>query len=86
MWPLVFLIAVTVAGVGVRAVLKSSPTPATKPPVVHTTPTARFYKVRPGDTLTGVAAKSGISLTRLLRLNPKLQPTALFIGERIRLR
>jgi len=84
-WPVVFLVAVTVAVVGLRDAFQSS-TPPTKPAVVHRAPTASYYHVRPGDTLTAVAAKTGVSVVRLLHLNPKLQPTALFIGERIRLR
>jgi LysM repeat protein len=82
--PVVFLVAVTVAVFGIRAAHRHSPAP-TRPHVTHVVTAARYYRVRPGDTLTSVAAKSGVSIVRLLRLNPKLQPTALFIGERIRL-
>ena len=46
----------------------------------------RLYTVRPGDTLASIAAKTGVRAARLLTLNPNLQPTSLFIGERIRLR
>jgi LysM repeat protein len=85
--PAVFLVAVTLAVFGIRAALHHSPAAAPpKPHVTHVAVTARYYRVRPGDTLTAVAAKTGISVVRLLHLNPKLQPTALFIGERIRLR
>jgi LysM repeat protein len=71
-----------------RAEFQSSSEPPTKPDVVHvhSAPAARYYKVRPGDTLTAVAGRTGVSVVRLLHLNPKLQPTALFIGERIRLK
>jgi LysM repeat protein len=74
------------AVIGLRATFQS-PAP-TRPKVVHSVPVpaARYYRVRPGDTLTAVAAKTGVPLARMLHLNPKLQPTALFIGERIRLR
>jgi LysM repeat protein len=84
-WPTAFLIAVTVAVFGIRAARHHSPAAPT-PHVTHVAVTARYYRVRPGDTLTAVAAKTGTSVIRLLHLNPKLQPTALFIGERIRLR
>ena len=84
--PVVFLIAVTLAVFGIRAALHRSPAAPSKPHVTVTAvATARYYRVRPGDTLTAVAAKTGVSIVRLLHLNPKLQPTALFIGERIRL-
>lgn len=80
-----FLIAVTAAVFGIRAARHHSPaTPA--PHITHVAVTARYYRVRPGDTLTAIAAKTGTPVIRLLHLNPKLQPTALFIGERIRLR
>jgi LysM repeat protein len=42
--------------------------------------------VRAGDTLAAVAARTGVPTARLIALNPSLQPTALFIGQRIRLR
>jgi LysM domain-containing protein len=85
--PAVFLVAVTLAVFGIRAALHHSPAAAPrKPHVTHVAVTARYYRVRSGDTLTAVAAKSRVSVVRLLHLNPKLQPTALFIGERIRLR
>ena len=65
-----------------------SPAAPARPKVAHRVPvpTARYYRVRPGDTLTAVAVKTGVPVARMLHLNPKLQPTALFIGQRIRLR
>jgi LysM domain len=85
--PALLLIAVTLAVFGIRTALHHSPAAApAKPRLSHVTVTARYYRVRPGDTLTAVTAKTGVSVARLLHLNPKLQPTALFIGERIRLK
>lgn len=86
-WPIAFLAAATLAVVGVRSALHHSPAPAT-PPVtnVQTAKTKPVYVVRAGDTLAGVAAKTGVSVTRLLELNPKLVPTELFLGQRIKLR
>ena len=46
----------------------------------------RAYSVRPGDTLALIATKMGVPLVRIRSLNPAVQPTALFIGEKIRLR
>jgi LysM repeat protein len=83
--PALFLVAVTLAVIGIRAALHNATTP-TRPDVGHGAPTARYYRVRPGDTLAAVAAKTGVPAARLRHLNPKLQPTALFIGERIRLK
>ena len=46
----------------------------------------KYYVVRPGDTLSGIATRAGISLTTLERLNPNISPNALQTGERLRLR
>ena len=45
----------------------------------RTTPITRHYTVRPGDTLSGLAARTGISTSHLARLN-HLRPTALLIA------
>jgi len=47
---------------------------------------ARYYRVRAGDTLARIAARTKTPVARLQRLNPRVQPTALFIGQRLRLR
>ena len=44
------------------------------------------YLVRAGDTLGAIAARTRVPVGRLLTLNPRVVPTALFIGERLRLR
>jgi hypothetical protein len=44
------------------------------------------YVVQPGDSLTSIAAKTGIPLTRLEELNPAADPNALPAGRRLRLR
>ena len=48
--------------------------------------TSDTYVVQPGDTLTGVADKSGVSLARLERLNPDIDPQTLNAGQVINLR
>src|SRR3954452_14879333 len=45
----------------------------------------KTYTVKAGDTPSGIAAKAGISLEELERLNPKLDPQTLAPGERLRL-
>ena len=46
--------------------------------------TTAVYKVRKGDTLSGIAAKQGITLKALLKLNPKLKsPYTLHVGQKI---
>jgi LysM repeat protein len=42
--------------------------------------------VRAGDTLATIAAATGVSVARLQQLNPGVEPTSLFIGDRVRLR
>jgi LysM repeat protein len=46
----------------------------------------RFYIVQPGDTMTRIATKTGISLPHLEQLNPSLEPNSLQTGQRLRLR
>lgn len=48
----------------------------------------RFYRVKAGDTLSGISNKLGISVKRLETLNPRLSsaPNSLATGQRLRLR
>jgi LysM repeat protein len=46
----------------------------------------RYYRVKPGDTPTSIAAKTGVSLSQIEQLNPNLDPQTLNPGERIKLR
>lgn len=46
----------------------------------------RRYTVKPGDTPSGIAEKTGVSVEKLLQLNPKLDPQALSPGARLKLR
>jgi len=45
-----------------------------------------YWRVRAGDTFGVIARETGVSVKRLQRLNPKVKSTALFIGQRLRLR
>jgi LysM repeat protein len=45
----------------------------------------RVYVVKPGDTPSGIAEKTGVSLEQLEKANPKLDPQLLAPGQRIRL-
>jgi LysM repeat protein len=55
-----------------------APKPQPKGPMFHT--------VRTGESFGAVAAKTGHSITTLQELNPKLKPTQLQPGDRMRLR
>ena len=46
----------------------------------------KFYTVEPGDSLTSIADKTGISVNKLTQLNPDLDPQALISGQRVKLR
>jgi LysM repeat protein len=74
-----------------RAVLHDGAPAATAPPpkrapVAHTRPGPKLHTVRAGDTLATISASTGVSVARLRQLNPRVEPTSLFIGDRIRLR
>ena len=45
---------------------------------------ATAYSVRSGDTLASIADKFGTTVDRLMELNPGIDPTALRVGEPIR--
>jgi LysM repeat protein len=96
--PAVFLLVATLAVLGIRALVASPSSRSSGKAPPRTQPAAqerakpkapaarRYWVVRAGDTLAVVAARTGVPMARLLALNPNLQPTALFIGQRIRLR
>jgi LysM repeat protein len=46
----------------------------------------KFYVVQPGDSLSLIAEKTGVSLERLQELNPEIDPQLLASGEKLRLR
>jgi spore germination protein YaaH len=56
--------------------------------VRHTRRGPKFYFVKPGDTLSAIAAKTGVSMASLSNLNPALatSPNSLQTGQRLRLR
>src|ERR1700733_1178621 len=47
---------------------------------------AKFYVVRPNDTLSEIAARTGVSISTLEKLNPTVNPAALHPSQRLRLR
>jgi LysM repeat protein len=56
------------------------------PPPRPKPPGPQFWTVRRGDSFGLIAAKTGINLTRLEQLNPRLKPDALQPGDQVRLR
>jgi LysM repeat protein len=91
--PAAFLLVATVAVLLVRSGLRSGRhhdrPPATVATVTTTrtaAPKKRYWVVRAGDTFGVISTRTGVPLATLQQLNPKVKPTGLFIGERIRLR
>jgi hypothetical protein len=94
--PAAFLAVVTLVIGGVRAFRPHSSPQAPSARAHHDRAAAAgaarrrlphlYYTVRAGDTLAAVAVRTHVPLARLRQLNPKLEPTALFIGQRIRLK
>lgn len=93
--PLVFLAAVTVAVLLVRSGLDEGSSRAEKPATAVTAPTVttpraqahpRYYRIRAGDTLAQIAPRFDLTEAELVDLNPRIEPTALRIGQKIRVR
>ena len=51
-----------------------------------TTPGAEYYVVQSGDTLGSIAQKYNTIVDDLITLNPGIDPTAMHIGQRIRVK
>ena len=60
------------------ATATATPTPAAKRK-------RKVYVVKPGDTPSGIAEKTGVSLEQLEKANPDLDPQLLAPGQRIRI-
>lgn len=91
--PAAFLLAAMIAVGVIRIEFQGSShaTAPTAPPAAHRAKasrhlTRRVYVVRTGDTIAAISVKMHVPPSRILSLNPKASPTALFIGERLRLR
>jgi LysM repeat protein len=92
--PAAFLAAITIGAVVVRAGLhhgkhnaKTATTTVTSKKKTHKHAHGghrRTYTVQSGDTLESIATKTGTTVARLEQLNPGVDPTALHVGEKIR--
>jgi LysM repeat protein len=51
-----------------------------------TTPGAEYYVVQSGDTLGSIAGRYSTTVDELMTLNPGIDPTALHIGQKIRVK
>jgi LysM repeat protein len=98
--PAAFLLAATIAVLLVRAALTDEGEATTPPAATTTAPTtttnpettttnaagAEYYKIRAGDTLAVVAEQYDTTVEQLMTLNPDVDPVALTIGQRIRVK
>ena len=94
--PVAFLAVITIGALVVRAGFehgKSGANRTTTTLVGKTTITKKHtqkrhrgktYTVQSGDTLESIARKTGTTVSRLEQLNPGVDPTALRVGEKIR--
>jgi LysM repeat protein len=92
--PAAFLAAITIGAVVVRAGLHHGKHNAKTPTTTVTSKKKthkhahgghrRTYTVQSGDTLESIATKTGTTVARLEQLNPGVDPTALHVGEKIR--
>jgi LysM repeat protein len=92
--PVAFLAAVTIGALVVRAGLEHGKHHATTQTTTvaskdrhtkgHRHRRVRTYTVESGDTLESIATKTRTTVARLRQLNPGINPTALVVGERIR--
>jgi LysM repeat protein len=56
----------------------------TAQPRAHRLPA--YWTVHPGDTLTEIARKTGLTVAELEALNPTVDPVGIFPGQRLKLR
>ena len=93
--PVAFLAAVTIGVLVVRAGFQNgkhhSGAPATtvttkRDKHAHKKQRPRTYTVQSGDTLGSIASRMGTTVAALEHLNPGIDPTALSVGETIRVK
>jgi LysM repeat protein len=97
--PVAFLLAATIAVLLIRSALdESGPAPATtsvattQPTTTATTTTttttgaAEYHTIVSGDTFQQLALDNNTTVDELVRLNPGVNPAALTVGQKIRIR
>ena len=93
--PVAFLAVVTIVALLVRAGLEHGNHHAKQPTTTVTSKTTttrhrhnrqhlQTYTIVSGDTLASIAAKTGTTVARLEQLNRGIDPTALRVGQKIR--
>ena len=65
---------------------EDSPAEVVQAPVVVRTPQVRYYKVKPGDTLTEIANRNNMTVTQLCQLNGIKPTSVLQVGRSLRVK
>jgi LysM repeat protein len=76
----------TAATTTTKLVLTAPPGSTTTATTETTTPGAEYYVVVSGDTLGSIAQKYNTTVDELTTLNPGIDPTALTVGQKIRIK
>lgn len=76
----------TAATTTTKLVLTAPPGTTTTTTTETTTPGAEYYAVVSGDTLGSIAQKYNTTVDELTTLNPGIDPTALTVGQKIRIK
>jgi LysM repeat protein len=76
----------TQAQTSTKLVLTAPQATASTTTTETTTPGAEYYTVQSGDTLGSIAQKYGTTVDELATLNPGIDPAALRIGQRVRVK
>ena len=95
--PVAFLAAITIGALVVRAGFQQGGNHRAKSPTTTVTSKTkkkkhayghkehqRTYTIQSGDTLASIATKIGTTVARLEQLNPGIDPSALRVGQTIR--
>jgi LysM repeat protein len=71
----------------VKVATKTAPTTTAARPKKHATAVPKqYWTVQAGDTFGVISSKTGVPVATIEQLNPTVQSTSLFIGEKIRIK
>ena len=76
----------TTAATTTTKLVLTAPSGSTTTTTETTTPGAEYYVVVDGDTLGSIAQKYNTTVDELTTLNPGIDPTALTVGQKIRIK
>ena len=78
--------ATTPATTAVTTTVPATTQPGTTGGTTTSTAGAEFYEIQSGDTLAVIADQHDTTVEQLLVLNPEVDPVALTVGQRIRVK